>query len=150
MTSSDQLLVHTSAGEKIRNAIVLPSIEPYEPARHYEMIKSWVLQRNVCSILPPEFFPQVGFVSPGLAAGFLYQTDSALGLVEGLFSNPNSNPSDRGLALNKIIEAIIEKAKMLGIKNLFAMSELRSVKKRCLLFGMAPVCQNMTLFSREI
>ena len=63
-----------------------------------------------------EMLPRLGFIAPGVAAGFLYQTDSALALVEGLVSNPEALLCRRVKALSMILAALTEAAKDFGFK----------------------------------
>jgi hypothetical protein len=70
-----------------------------------------------------EMLPRLGFLAPGIAAGFLYQTDSALALVEGLVSNPEALLCKRAKALHLILGALTDAAKDFGFKLVIGSSK---------------------------
>ncbi len=63
-----------------------------------------------------EMIPRLGFLVPGVAAGFLYQTDSSMALVEGFVSNPEALLWKRAKALHMILEALTSAAQGFGFK----------------------------------
>lgn len=46
--------------------------------------------------------PTHGYFAPGLAAGFLYRTDSCFGFLDTFVTNPGAPQSERALALQDI------------------------------------------------
>ncbi len=105
------------------------TVERYEEAKHYADFKRWYQQRAGGAV-GPEFLPKVGFVVPGVAMGFLYQTDSKLALIEALVANPEVSAVERGLAIDDVVLAIVTEAKALGFKALNGQTDLPVVVER--------------------
>lgn len=59
-------------------------------------------------------FPRNGMIVPGVAAGFLYSTDSSVCFIEGFVSNPEASVMERGRALRDIGAGLLLLAKRLG------------------------------------
>jgi hypothetical protein len=83
-------------------------------------MNDWYTQRHEPTV-PVEALPSLGFLVPGVAAGFLYQTDSSLAFVEGLVSNPNARLCVRARALALILEGLVEAARGFGFKQVIGM-----------------------------
>jgi hypothetical protein len=81
---------------------------------------------------PPVDFmalPAFGLIEEGLAAGFLYMTDSTLGLLEGFVTNPEAPMVERSKALERILHSLVEEAERLGVKTLVGLCAAESVVK---------------------
>src|SRR5258705_9376147 len=102
------------------------TVDRYDPLKHYLTFASWYAPR-VATVVGPEFLPKVGFVVPGVAMGFLYQTDSAVAHIEGLVANPKVSGEDRLRAIDEVVHAIIGEARKLGFKVLQGTTSLRAV-----------------------
>lgn len=76
-------------------------------------IISWYRVRNLPS--PPSWsLSKYGLMVPGVAAGFLYRTDSGLALVEGLITNPDAPSMVRGRALELVLRNLVAVARDMG------------------------------------
>lgn len=86
--------------------------------------------------IPPEcMLPEIGFIVPGSCAGFLYKTDSKLGIIDCFISNPHTNEKMRDRHLNMLVEELIHEARLCGFSALMASSSLDTIKKRSEGFG---------------
>lgn len=111
---------------------------PYQENSHYEMISLWYKDHG---LLPVDslLFPEIGYVVPGVAAGFLYKTDSKLGIIENIISNKRSEKNERDRSLNAIVENLIITAQALGMRLLVAFTELPVVSTRAKFHGFEKV-----------
>lgn len=77
-----------------------------------------------------EELPTIGFIVDGVAAAFLYQTDSSVGILENFVSNPEASPQQVASALDKIVKELKFAASKEGIDRLLVFSKVRSIGKR--------------------
>lgn len=77
-----------------------------------------------------EELPTIGFIVDGVAAAFLYQTDSSVGILENFVSNPEATPKQVAKALDLIIAELKRAASREGIAQLLVFSKVRSIGKR--------------------
>lgn len=61
-------------------------------------MNSWCAARGLAPV-DSHTLPQLGVIVPGVAAGFLYRTDSSLGFLDGFISNPAAPKEERAAAL---------------------------------------------------
>ena len=94
----------------------------------YEEISSWYHKRNQTPV-SFDSLPQFGYIVPGVACGFLVQTDSDNAFMEGFVTNPEAE--NRFDAIDAIAKKLIEVAKELGYKNIFAMTNHPIVMAAC-------------------
>lgn len=85
--------------------------------------------------LPSGSLPEFGLIEPGVAAGFLYRTDSGMALIEGLISNPRSGRDDRNAALDAIGDELVAEAERQGFRWLLAISRNQNVQARAVRHG---------------
>lgn len=87
-------------------------MQQYRP-RHYQELCSWY---RAWGITPPqeETLAKIGFISPGVAACFVYKGDK-IALIEGLVSNPEAPKEDRQLCIKAVLKACLEEAKGLRV-----------------------------------
>lgn len=102
--------------------------------KDFDQLEKWFKYRNlymndVC------FFPPTGFIYPGVAAGFLYTTDSAIGIIDSFISNPYSNGKERDKALNGITECLLGAARQKGCKLVKCDTQLEAIETRAKRFG---------------
>jgi hypothetical protein len=114
----------------------------------YPMISQWYLaQMEPCP--PLDLLPKNGFIVEDICAGFLYLTDSRLGIIDLYISNPEISKDYRDKALNLVTLEIIDKAKEYNCRVLIATSNIAAVKRRTELHGFKYVCEN-SVYSKEI
>jgi hypothetical protein len=85
-----------------------------------EEVMGWFHSRKI--EITPDYFPKTGFIEPGVAAGFLYSTDSNWCIFECFIGNPNISSEERQKALREIVPVMIEKAKLMGYKQAFGFA----------------------------
>ncbi len=99
----------------------------------FPTIKEWGAEHG--AEYSPDQFPKVGFMVDGVAAFFLYQTDSTCCWLENMVSKKDVDKSVRNIALELIIDAIIEEAKSLGFKVAYASTSNYRVALRAKKYG---------------
>ncbi len=114
-----------------------PTILPYDKELHFEELNSWFLARDAGSPLVPETLPKVGFIIPGKAAGFLYQTDSNIAWIENLVAAPGLGKKERSELIDAIVLAVAAEARRRGFAALVGFTELDAVKERAERLGFA-------------
>lgn len=77
-----------------------------------------------------EQFPETGFIVDGVAAYFLYKTDSACCWLENMVAKRGVEYNIREKALELIIDAILAEARALGFKVAYASTERFNVAIR--------------------
>lgn len=100
-------------------------------------------------IIPPSAFPQTGFISPGVAAGFLYGTDGGFALIEGYVSRPGCGPKKRHAALNEITNALVESAQEQGFTHVVAICRDTAIEKRAARHRFRPIGR-YAVYAREM
>ena len=100
----------------------------------YTTLCTWFHERNMIPV-QESFLPKVGFVVPGLAMGFLVQTDAGFCIIEPFISNKSSSNEDRDMALNVIVEVLTATAKQMGYKGIFGFSTSLPMIRRVLKQG---------------
>lgn len=95
-------------------------IRRYEKSDFGE-VKGWFDARGIDHIREP-LLPDIGFIEPGVAAGFLYQTDSGVCILEGFVTNKDAEGPLRNKALNEVISECMRTAKELGFQKVCAFS----------------------------
>lgn len=97
--------------------------------RDFSEIISWFKKRNMPE--PPVWgFSNEGFIAPGIAAGFLYITNSSIAYLDSYISNPESTHEERYTAMEVITEKLICKAKFeFNVKLVCCSSYVPSIQK---------------------
>jgi len=80
-------------------------------------------------------FPETGFIVDGVAAYFLYKTDSSVCWLENMISNKKADPQTKDEAIQKLAIAILHEAKVQGFKVAYATTDNVSVIKRAVTLG---------------
>ena len=92
-------------------------------------ISAWHVAHGLPPV-PAEIVPKVGLVAPGVAALFIYQTDSSIALIEGLISNPAAPLRDRIEAIDQLMDACTELAFSMGFKQVIGFPKDNGTLKR--------------------
>jgi len=80
-------------------------------------VNEWHRMRNLGPIHSAQL-PDIGYIEPGVAAGFLYRTDSVYGLIDGFISNPLAPKVKAARALQAIAETILREVDRLKLRPL--------------------------------
>lgn len=81
----------------------------------YPVLKEW-WKAHEWTPVNPEMLPKTGYIIDDLCAGFLYTTDSCVGLIEWIVSNPKADKINKNIALDLLISEISREAKSRGMK----------------------------------
>jgi len=75
-------------------------------------------------------FPSTGFIIDGIAAYFLYSTDSSCCWLENMICKKGTDKFIKSRALDLLVDAILKEAKTLGYVVAYATTDIPSVLKR--------------------
>jgi len=109
-------------------------VEPYDRERHDSMVVEWLTRRGIGTEFM-EVVPTKGFIVADVAAGFLFQTDSKMALIDGIVSNPESDADVRDKALDDVFKALFVLARRLGFAVLWGFTPLPEVVARARQLG---------------
>lgn len=73
--------------------------------------------------------PGTGLIVPGVAAGFLFRTDSAFCLLDGFVTSRDAPAKERHRALGAIVDALTEEAKALGFRCVVGLTRSSGMAK---------------------
>lgn len=90
---------------------------------HAVMVGKW-LTKHSFPLPPKDLLPDIGFLVDDAACGFLYTTNSKLGWVEWVFSNPEKPKEDRAAALDVVFKLLENVANQVGITALFSAASI--------------------------
>jgi len=102
-------------------------VRRYAP-EDFAQVKEWGLQWG--ANYQEEQFPATGFIVDGVAAYFLYSTDSSVCWLENMIANRNVEPMIRARALDLLVDAILAEAKAQNFTVAYATTGIISVAKR--------------------
>lgn len=92
-------------------------------------LKEWYHKHNLDA--PPEqYYPSWGLIVEGVAAGFLFATDTALCMLDGYITNPEATSVDRNKAIALITGELLEISKEQGFQRVMVFSKEDSIIKR--------------------
>ncbi len=80
-------------------------------------------------------FPPAGSIVPGVAAGFLVCTDTAICFIEGYITNPDVDSETRDKALDMITEHLIYLAGTFGYTHAVVMTVDARIEERANKWG---------------
>ena len=95
-------------------------MRPYEPTDLAE-INGWYRARGLPH-LEPWALPFHGFIETGVAAGFLYSTDSGFAFLDGFISNPGASPIRRARVVAKIVKMLTLDAGRIGFHRVLGIA----------------------------
>ena len=106
---------------------------------------SWLDARGI-SRIHQNVLPAIGFIIPGYAAVWLYQTDSDFCQIENIYSNPAA-PEDKRKQVDLLINTSVIAARELGYKFLQCVSNHPSIIARAIKYGAKaePMMTQLTL-----
>lgn len=94
-------------------------------------------------------WPEIGYIVPGVAMGLLFRMEGNTGFLDSFCTAPGSTKQDRIKALELITEALIQDAKILGLRRLYALTDNEGIKVRCTANGFT-LDGSYMLFKKEI
>lgn len=106
-------------------------------------INGWYVAHGRPAIVRSDL-PAFGVIEPGVGCAFLYRTDSAVGLLDGVVTNPRADPEMRHRAFVAGFLVIEAEAKRLGVTRLLAMCQHPDTVRRTVEYGYRPVATYLT------
>lgn len=106
-------------------------IRRFDLHKDFADINTWYYNRKQ-EFLPIRFLAKIGFIVPGIGAGFLMQTDANVGILEPFISNPDAPKEQRDKALETILAALVEEATKLNYSAVFGFSTSKSMLGKAL------------------
>lgn len=100
-------------------------------ADHIEQVNEWCDKWQM-NHMPKGWLPTYGAIVPGIAAAWLYVSDSDVAWIENIISNPEASDDDRREATDLIVSELERIAKGCGTKYLLGSSTNRSVIDRAI------------------
>lgn len=97
-------------------------------------INDWFDDRGEAGI-STRVLSRTGLISPGVACGFLFATDSRVCFLDFYISNPHAPKAARNEAFDEITRQLIATAKERDYLLIFGASSHKSIQERCLKFG---------------
>lgn len=106
-------------------------------------ILGWFKDRNI--ELDASYIPKLGFIVPGVAAGFLMETNTKACILEPFIANPKTNSEQRNYAITVIMGDLINAAKSLGYTRIFGFASHRRMVSRAITWGFVKVEDSVTV-----
>ncbi len=96
---------------------------------------------------PPPFdtLPVVGLIVSGVAALFMYRTDSSVAILEGLIANPEASLRERSAATTALVEGLVKTAKEEGFRHVIASTKSEGVQRRASRLGFRSTGRFVTM-----
>jgi len=118
----------------------LVEIKEFLPIHLEKLIEMHAKQKSpTTSFITLDTLPKIGFIvcneKEYVAAGFLRRLEGGFGQLDTFVTNPESSPKDRNDALNLLAERLINEAKALELRGIYAISSDVSVVCRAVATG---------------
>lgn len=107
---------------------------PLDFTKDYATLQAWWAKRGFADVAR-SLLPATGFIVDGVAAGFVYKTDSDICVFEMAIANPDATPADRQAALFAVSNAAIEWATNAGFKRMHCSTKNSSVLEKLRIRG---------------
>lgn len=108
-------------------------VQRYSKDNDFTQLCEWYAKRDMKPTL--ELIPTIGFIVPGIAAGFFMSTDTTCCILEPFVTNPDASKADRNEALAVIMKNLLTLAKTLGFTHVFGFTNNEKMAGRCLDLG---------------
>ncbi|HEX5130476.1 MAG TPA: hypothetical protein VFV90_12055 [Usitatibacter sp.] len=113
-------------------------------AGHITDAIAWMVKRGQPEP-PRDIFPPTGWVVPGVAAWWLYLTDSTLAWTEMLVGNPDVSKEMRREGLDLVIAHVLREAKAAGTRLLVCNVDRGDLEERAVKHGYRVLARGQTL-----
>ena len=77
-----------------------------------------------------DLFPPLGYIYPGVAAYFIYETDSKACWLENMVCNPDVPKELREVALQAVVTEVLKEVSRLGYKVAYATTDIAPLIER--------------------
>lgn len=127
--------------------------ENFAADKHYSAFLVWWFEMGMEG-MDMEDLPPTGVVilkdDVPVAGGFLFVTDSPVGLIGSVGYDTEMSGEDITSALGTLLMGLIEKSKKAGLKNLTAMASDTAFVALCASMGFTEVDRSLTCLTKEI
>ena len=82
-----------------------------------------------------ETLPTIGYIWPGVAAGFLYMTDSSIAIIDNFITGKQAERVAKDKALDEIVLALLAAAKASGSQIVKCDTNIHAIKQRATKHG---------------
>lgn len=127
-------------------------IEFFNKRRDFETLVKWCDGRKY-TLIDLERIP-TGLVcfdeDKHLAMVFIHKTDSGIGLLSDLISDPESSKSKRELAIGCLIESFMALGSSWGLQKLSFSTKLKTIIDRTERYGFDKIDEGHSWFGRDI
>ncbi len=106
----------------------------YVPEDYFQIMDWWV-KRTEGEPIEAQYLSDIGFIVDGLAAVFLFTTNSKVAYIDFLISNPEAPHQDSQMALDTVVQACISRAKKEGFRVLLGSTSRAYVCNRAVKNG---------------
>ena len=115
--------------------------------KDYGILKKW-WEKHGSDLPKPEFLSETGLVievnGEMTAAGFIYKTDSAFCIFEWFVVNPDSEKKHREMALDYLVESVVEWKEKAGFKVIYTSTKGKRMINRFKEKGFMAIDTGMT------
>ena len=122
------------------------NVRPYKK-EDFAQVKSWA--NRFGTQYRESQFPETGFIVDGVAAYFLYKTNSSVCFLENLISNRMASKNDRDHAIELVIKEALKTATELGFEIAYATTDVPQVVMRAMIHG-AQATPKQTLLTKQL
>lgn len=105
------------------------AVRPYEP-KDLDTINRWYAAHGKQAVTD-DLLPATGVIVDGVAAGFLYSTDSAIAVLDGFVTCPDAPLRQRFEALLGIIDQLTTTAKENGARRVVGFTRSHGMERLC-------------------
>ncbi len=113
--------------------------------KDYPILCEWWAQHE-WSPPPKDILPPNGYIEEGVCAGFLYNMDSKIAMLEWVVSNPNCDKIDRARGVVSVMNRLIRHAQGTGCLVIFTSSNDSAWMNRLESFGFAKGDEGVTQY----
>jgi hypothetical protein len=124
--------------------MMLRSYSPHD----YEEVSGWWRARGLEPIAEV-LLPTTGLIAPGVAASFLYLTNSSVAWMAWTTSNPTASQAERDEMLDAIVRGLLRMAEERGYKVMFTNAEPEQLKRRYERLGFMEGDKNVKQYWRS-
>jgi hypothetical protein len=125
----------------------MTGLRPYLPEDH-AAIAAWCAAHGRAAP-PPSSLPEHGYIVAGVAAGFLYLTDSDVALLDGYVTNPAAGLRERSEAIDAITGVLLAAAKDAGARHVGGLCASAGVERRARRLGLERIGE-FVMVAREV
>lgn len=126
-------------------------VRDFDKKKDYAEVAMWWAMRKF-PICPLRYLPPNGLIvevdGKGLCAAWLMISDAGACSIGHFASNPKTDKSIRGYALDMLIASLIERATHLGFDTIGAATSHGGLGKRLEKFGFKPYDRDIVTYSR--